>query len=410
MNTSANPQKYPIIPTNSLGMIIQRGGEELVLEKVPDRFTVRSNANIPAPKLAQSFLGSWRSTIPTSRLELFRVASSNLEMAMSQARSSTNVAFASHVYQIKGNPGTSVYLSDQITIEFASWVDTSTINSIATKFGLVFHKAVDGLPNTFVFVVGQQATQNPIKIANQLQGLSSVLASEPNIIIRQESYYKPTDPLYFQQWYLNHNGGNQLANGSHISVEKAWDMTRGVRSVTVAVVDDSFDLNHPDFMGTGKIVAPLDLKDNDFLPLPTQEQPSHGTACAGIAIASENGTGIAGVAPGCAFMPIRTSGFLDDESIEKIFDWAVEKGASIISCSWGATAVYFPLSLRQRAAITRAATKGRNGKGCVILFAAGNANRAVVQAIPQVLGRAGIHGDIEGHTRIYGRRPRHVEL
>ncbi|MBF2018377.1 MAG: S8 family serine peptidase [Rivularia sp. T60_A2020_040] len=379
MSTNANsPENFPSnIPTSSLGMIIQRGGEELVLEKLPDRFTVRSNTNIPVPQLARNFLGSWRSSIPTSRLELFRVASTKLEMAMSQARSSTNVAFASHVYQIKGNPGTAVYLSDQMTIQFASWVDNTRIKSIAAKFGLVLDKPVDGLPNTFVFIVGQQATQNPIKIANQLQGLSEILASEPNIIIRQESYYKPRDPLYFQQWYLNHNGGNQLAHGSHISVEKAWDITRGVRSVVVAVVDDSFDLNHPDFMGSGKIVAPLNLKDQDFLPIPTQEQPSHGTACAGIAIASENGTGIAGVAPGCGFMPIRTSGFLDDESIEAIFDWALEKGASVISCSWGASAVYFPLSLRQRAAITRAATKGRNGKGCVILFAAGNANRPI---------------------------------
>ncbi len=34
-----------------------------------------------------------------------------------------------------------------------------------------------------------------------------------------------------------------------------------------------------------------------------------------------------------------------------------------------------PLSLRQRAAVTRAATQGRHGKGCVIVFAAGNSNR-----------------------------------
>lgn len=383
MNMSANSplNSSSVIPTSSLGMIIQRGGEELILEKVPDRFTVRSNTKISVKQLAQEFLGSWCNTIPNSRLELFRVAPSKLEMAMSQARSSPSVAFVSHVYQIKGNPGTKVYLSDQITIEFASWVDSARIKTIAAKFGLVHYKAVDGLPNTFVFFVGKQATQNPIKIANRLQGNPSVVASEPNIVIQTEPHYKPRDPLYFQQWYLNHNGGNQLANGSHIWVEKAWDITRGLRSVIVAVVDDSFDLNHPDFMGSGKIVAPLDLKDKDFLPLPTQKQPSHGTACAGIAIAEENGTGIAGVAPGCAFMPIRTSGFLDDESIEAIFDWAIEKGASVISCSWGASAVYFPLSLRQRAAITRAATKGRNGKGCVILFAAGNANRPINGAI-----------------------------
>ncbi len=398
MNTSANSplNSSSGMPNSSLGMIIQRGGEELALEKVSDRFTVRSNADITTKELAQNFLGSWRGTIPTSRLELFKVAPSKLEMAMSQARSSTNVAFASHVYQIKGNPVTSVYLGDQITIEFAAIVDSARINAIAAKFGLVLYKAVDGLPNTFVFFVGEQATQNPIKIANRLQRLPEVLASEPNIIIHQEPHYKPRDPLYFQQWYLDHNGGNQLVHGSHISIEKAWDITRGVRSVIVAVVDEYYDLNHPDFMGSGKIVAPLDLKDKDFLPIPTQKHPSHGTACAGIAIAEENGTGIAGIAPGCAFMPIRTSGFLDDESIEAIFDWAIEKGASVISCSWGASAVYFPLSLRQRAAITRAATKGRNGKGCVILFAAGNANRPINGTVHE---RGWVKNIVTGKTR-----------
>lgn len=74
-------------------------------------------------------------------------------------------------------------------------------------------------------------------------------------------------------------------------------------------------------------------------------------------------------------MPIRTTGFLDDQTIEDLFEWAVDRGASIISCSWGPSAVNYPLSLRQRAALTRAATEGRNGKGCVIVFAAGNANR-----------------------------------
>ncbi|MEY3223367.1 MAG: hypothetical protein RLZZ203_2223, partial [Cyanobacteriota bacterium] len=205
--------------------------------------------------------------------------------------------------------------------------------------------------------------------------LPEVLAAEPNIIIQQEPHYRPQDSLYPQQWYLNHNGGNQLVAGSHISVEQAWDITRGVRSIVVAVVDDSFDLRHPDFQGNGKVIAPRDLKENDFLPLPGEKETSHGTACAGLAVAEENGSGIVGVAPGCAMMPIRTTGFLDDKSIEDAFNWAVEKGASVISCSWGASAVYFPLSIRQKAAISRAATNGRKGKGCVIIFAAGNANR-----------------------------------
>ncbi|MBW4611943.1 MAG: S8 family serine peptidase [Desmonostoc vinosum HA7617-LM4] len=365
------------VPASSLGVILQRGGEELILDKVLDGFTARVIPDFPPQQLSQLSWGIWQCSIPKARLELFKVAPNQLETAMSQARADQNVLFASHVYKIKDNPGTFVYLNDQITIQFASGVDAAKITAIATTFNLIQDKPVLGIPNTFVFLVSKQATENPIKITNHLQGLSEVLAAEPNILVQSEPHYKPRDPLYSQQWYLNHNGGNQLAVGSHISVEKAWDITRGKRSVIVAVVDDSFDLNHPDFQGNGKIVAPRDLKENDFLPLSAEKEPSHGTACAGIALAEENGAGIVGVAPGCALMPIRTTGFLDDESIEDIFNWTIEKGASVISCSWGASAVYFPLSLRQKAAITRAATKGRNGKGCVIVFAAGNANRPI---------------------------------
>ena len=373
---SSDSTNYDVLVANQ-GTILQRGGEELILQKMGDRFTVRPAVDIPSRQLSKFFSGTWRRSIPSYRLELFTVTASQLDAAMSQARASQNIAFASHVYQIQNNPGTLVYLSDQITIQFANWVDSAKINTIAATYNLVEPQPIEGIPNTFVFLVGKQATQNPIKIANQLILLKEVLTAEPNILVQQEPHYKPRDPLYPQQWYLNHNGGNQLAVNSHISVEQAWDITRGVRSVVVAVVDDSFDLNHPDFQGSGKIVAPRDFKENSFLPLPDSNETSHGTACAGIALAEENGTGMVGVAPGCALMPIRTTGFVDDESVEEIFAWAIEKGASVLSCSWGASAVYFPLSLRQRAAITRAATKGRNGKGCVIIFAAGNSNRPV---------------------------------
>ncbi|MEY3331752.1 MAG: hypothetical protein RLZZ176_52 [Cyanobacteriota bacterium] len=363
------------VSNNSQALTLQRGGEELMLEKTLYRFTIRTNGNISREKLSQILGAVWRRSIPQARLELYTVSPDQLDTVMSKLRADKNIAFVSHVYTLENNPGTFVYLSDQITIQFATWVDNTKINVIANTFDLVQDQAVEGVPNTFVFLVSKRATQNPVKITNQLQILPEVLAAEPNIIIQQEPHYRPQDSLYPQQWYLNHNGGNQLVAGSHISVEQAWDITRGVRSIVVAVVDDSFDLRHPDFQGNGKVIAPRDLKENDFLPLPGEKETSHGTACAGLAVAEENGSGIVGVAPGCAMMPIRTTGFLDDKSIEDAFNWAVEKGASVISCSWGASAVYFPLSIRQKAAISRAATNGRKGKGCVIIFAAGNANR-----------------------------------
>ncbi len=57
MNTNANTSENIAngIPDSSLGMIIQRGGEELILEKISDRFTVRKNSNISTKQLAQNF-------------------------------------------------------------------------------------------------------------------------------------------------------------------------------------------------------------------------------------------------------------------------------------------------------------------------------------------------------------------
>ncbi|MBD1926158.1 S8 family serine peptidase [Trichocoleus sp. FACHB-90] len=370
-----NYQSASGVPEESVGNILQRGGEELALEKVSDRFTVRPTSQ--AADVTQSVPAKPTLEIPKADLQEFIVDPSGRDKAMQAARASEDVAFASHVYQLKENPQTLVYLTDQVTIQFAPSVEEETRNAIASEHGLQLLKPVNGIPNTFVFHLTPQATENPVKIANRLMGRKEVLTAEPNIVVRQEQHYRPKDSLYPQQWYLNNTGANQVTASSHISVEKAWDITRGVRSVVVAVTDDGFDLNHPDFQGAGKIVAPKDFKDQDFLPLPGEQDENHGTACAGVAVAEETGSGIVGVAPGCALMPLRTTGFLDDESIEQLFEWAIQNGASVISCSWGPAAVYFPLSLRQRAALTRAATIGRDRKGCVIVFAAGNANRPI---------------------------------
>jgi len=46
--------------------------------------------------------------------------------------------------------------------------------------------------------------------------------------------------------------------------------------------------------------------DGDIEPFPEKEHGEqgdyHGTPCAGVAIAEENGIGCTGIAPGCAFM------------------------------------------------------------------------------------------------------------
>ena len=114
---------------------------------------------------------------------------------------------------------------------------------------------------------------------------------------------------------------------------------------------------------------------------------NHGTACAGVACA--NGTnGASGVAPHAKLMPIRLASGLGSQREADAFKWAADNGADVISCSSGpadgrwwvrrsAAQEGPPLPPSTRLAIDYVTANGRGGKGCVVLFAAGNGNESV---------------------------------
>ena len=364
------------------GIILQRNGEELRVYKVNNRLTLCAQDLEALRSLTEQWNPQQVRNITPQAIHQspviveWKLASHQLDAALSQLRQEPAILYASHVYQLALSPGTYLYLANQLTIQFSAIASAAQIEALTQSLGLIRSHILADSNDTYSFIIGPAARKNPLKIANILARHEAVLLAEPNIIMAIAPDYRPTDDRYKDQWYLSHrNSALDLDRSAHVEAEKAWDITRGSRSVTIAITDDSFDLAHPDLQGSGKIVAPRDLKNRDGLPTPSAHYENHGTAVAGVALAEETGEGIVGIAPGCSLMPIQTTGYLDDGSIEQIFDWAMNNGADIISCSWSPAAVYFPLSRRISRAINRAATKGRDGKGCVILFSAGNANR-----------------------------------
>jgi subtilisin family serine protease len=366
---------------------LQRGGEALVLEKMGDRFTLCA-PNCSLEMVLQllkdgAATAGWTvdattltaQLMPTLALVEIQAPADRLDALMQAARSSEKIAYASHIYQMQRSPGTLLYLTDQITLQFADVVASEQMHQITVALGLQVLKLVAGVPRAFVFQLTRATGVNPLKLAHQLSQHAEILVAEPNVAVLRQPFYRPRESEYRQQWYLQTEGGENIAAGAHIFAEPAWNLTRGNRSVVVAVVDDGVDLTHPDFQSEGKIVAPLDLQENG-LPLPKPGH-SHGTDIARLATADETGKGIIGVAPGCALMPIRIGELIDDQIVERWCEWVTEKGADVVCCGWGAAAVYFPLSLRQRAALSQAALQGREGRGCVLIFAAGNANRPI---------------------------------
>jgi subtilisin-like proprotein convertase family protein/subtilisin family serine protease len=368
------------------GSRIMRGGEVIEVAKAEDQFTVLFK---PGTRFSQK--PALQHAVPEQKLadhiELFKVPSEKLDQVMDEVRKDKDALFAHHVYSAKDDPASRVVLTDQIIAKFKEEVSDEEISTILQKYHLEIVEAFDDSPNSYLLRVTPDSGANPIKISNRLHAEGLTEYAEPNLVMRYQRYFEPTDTRFAKQWHLKNRGGVELLAGADVDSPGAWDITTGSRSVTVAIIDDGFDLEHPDLQGEGKIVAPMDfyfrrepteLNPNpevlsDTSPYPEGED-YHGTPCAGVAVAELGRGEVVGVAPDCSLMPIRWPLFATDRMVAAMFAHAYRNGAAVISNSWGPGKGYHPINSKFQQVLHDAATKGRGGKGCVILFAAGNDN------------------------------------
>lgn len=133
-----------------------------------------------------------------------------------------------------------------------------------------------------------------------------------------------------QYWWLKDYG-----------VDKLWEMGLSGSGVKVAMLDTGLALPHPDLnihVRNCHDVTGSALGIEDISP------DSHGTHCAGIIKASNNGFGVTGVAYDCDFYfckvsadrPSSSSKISDDiKLVEDGIKWAVSQGVQVISISKG---------------------------------------------------------------------------
>ncbi len=185
-----------------------------------------------------------------------------------------------------------------------------------------------------------------------------------------------TNPLYSQQWSINHDidfySLNAIDEDAHINPQDIFQKYSG-RGIKVAVIDDGFDVNHPEIKE--KIIKMVSVDRNGILGNDVSHVSSgdyHGSAVAGIIAASNNNIGIMGVAPEVELILIRMAMELmgDDVYIE-LFKQAIDAGADLINCSWGTGEVSPALENY----IDEISTNARDGKGVIIVFASGNSNK-----------------------------------
>jgi subtilisin family serine protease len=274
-----------------------------------------------------------------------------------------------------------VVYTENFFVKFDNDEKPSACQEVLKKYGLIIKRELPYARNAY-FVQAPEGTGLAIfEIAQQLLQEESVELCHPELI--REARKRAAFP---QQWHLKQTTVNGQLINAHANVEAAWSLSNGTGTI-IAIIDDGVDIDHEEFRSSAKIVAPRDVTRQTDNPRPGTLN-NHGTACAGVACAGGN-IGASGVAPGARLMPIRLASDLGSQAEADAFVWAAQNGADVISCSWGPADgdwtnpddpmhnQVVPLPDSTRLAMEFAISQGRNGKGCVILFAAGNGNESV---------------------------------
>ncbi len=297
-----------------------------------------------------------------------------IDAKLDEVRELDEVEVGTHVYYPEGSNRPMVPTGD-IYLVFQDGVGPGEQQLVLDEFHLLLVQ--ERSPGAIIVRVTPQSP-NPLKVAQALQESSLVKLAEPDFDTPLDEYAfsMPPDDLLPHEWHLKNDGlvkdvNYRLKKGADAKVVDAWNRlgNAGSSNVVIALIDNGFDLTHPDLKD--KVLKPYDLWNKSTVVQQGDVRYTHGTPCASVALAASNGQGIVGSAPNAKFMPLSGTSF-SVSTTDEMFDYCIKNGADIISCSWGTTDQAYQLGSLKTEAIARAARQGRGGKGCVILFAAGN--------------------------------------
>ena len=219
------------------------------------------------------------------------------------------------------------------------------------------------------FLFFTSSSKEAFDVANSLYESGCVEYAHPDFLVSPKKRF--LDPLFPQQWNIYNYGQYGITPDIDLNVYEAWRYSEGA-GIKVALIDDGFESFHEDLQGA--FAGGYDILHDSTNFAPKNPYELHGTLCAGVIGARNNGKGLIGIAPKAKLygyklfstdsegnpLPIYTS------DIVRAFQMA--SSADVISCSWGT----YDVADNVREIIDYLAHHGRDGKGIPIVFADGN--------------------------------------
>jgi len=171
---------------------------------------------------------------------------------------------------------------------------------------------------------------------SKVQFFQKTLSKDRDILsIKKEriysSSYIPNDSGFQKQ---KKNWGFQAINAF-----KAWDITKGKKSILIAIIDVGFDITHSEIDNNIKSTQNIveNSKISDSYKYDIALHGTHVSAIAGGEI--DNRLGVSGVAPNCSLLLLQVgsskTGIMSENSIIKAIIYAINHGADVINISLG---------------------------------------------------------------------------
>ena len=196
-------------------------------------------------------------------------------------------------------------------------------------------------------------SDDPAALLARVAGDPLVEVAEPEVLF--EAFGAPNDPMWQKQW-----------NMQMIDAPAGWEAGAG-RGVKVAVIDTGVS-------PVEDLPASRIAEGKSFVPgaKTAADDHGHGTHVAGtIAQETNNGLGVAGVAPAVTIVPYKVlnkQGFGSSDAIAAAIDEAVDQGADVINLSLGGG----------HSSVLHKAVNEAAARGVIVVAAAGNTgNRGV---------------------------------
>lgn len=268
--------------------------------------------------------------------------------------------------------GKQLGLSQYFYVKLNKEEDTKLLEIIAKENNVNIVGNDSFMPLWFILSCDKNSKGNALEMANLFYETGRFASAQPDLM-EDFSGNCRNDTFFNQQWHLNNTGQSGGTIGNDIRICQAWDITMGCGNVIVAVLDHGIEI-HPDFNN----VSPISFDSETGASPATTIYGSHGVAVAGvIGATTNNGLGVAGVAPNIQLMSINNSLAstpLSRQNRAAGINFAWQNGASVINNSWGSSVVFQIID----DAIQNAVTLGRNGLGTIVVFASGNDNNSSI--------------------------------